>query len=61
MIVASQFGWSAISPEPMNFHDLLLAAQLMSEERVGKPLRAAERATAERDRQAMRRLGQIKR
>lgn len=60
MIVASQFGWSAVSDGPMNFHDLLLAAQLMSEERVGKPHRDYQRSLAQQDRTALSRLERFK-
>lgn len=41
MIVASQFGWSAVSREPMDWTEYHLARQLMAEERVGKHQRAA--------------------
>ena len=40
----------------MTFYDLLLAAQLMSEERVGKPSRKREREQAVTDSDARRRL-----
>lgn len=61
MIVASQFGWSAVSgPDAMSHYDLLLAAQLMSEERVGKPARRHEREQAAQEDAAMSRLLRIK-
>lgn len=60
MIVASQYGWSAVSREPMTLYDLLLAAQLMSEERVGKPRRDNQRAMAERDQAALKKLERFK-
>lgn len=56
MIVASQFGWSAVSREPMDWYDMLLAAQLMSEERFGKAYRRAVRETAESEQEARSRL-----
>ena len=40
MIVASQFGWSAVSREPMDWTEYHLARQLLAEERVGKFQRA---------------------
>ena len=40
----------------MTFYDLLLAAQLMSEERVGKPIREAERRQYAEEQSARRRL-----
>lgn len=45
MIVASHFGWTSVSPHPPAFYDLLLMAQLMSEERVGRRVRAAAGTT----------------
>ena len=61
MIVASQFGWSAVAgPDAMSHYDLLLAAQLMSEERIGKPGRESERRQAATDEAAMSRLLQLK-
>jgi hypothetical protein len=61
VIVASQFGWSAVAgPDAMSHYDLLLAAQLMSEERVGKPSRAAARSQAATEDAAMSRLLRIK-
>lgn len=40
MIVASRYGWSAVSgPDRMTFTDLLLAVQLQSEEKVGTRVR----------------------
>lgn len=60
MIVASQFGWSAVSSEPMTFYDLLLAAQLMSEERVGKPHRARQFRMAHEDQAKLSKLDRFK-
>lgn len=60
MIVASQFGWSAVSSEPMTFYDLLLAAQLMSEERVGKPHRDYQRHLAREDSKSLKSLERFK-
>ena len=42
MIVASQYGWSAVSREPMDWTEYHLARQLLAEERVGKYQRAAK-------------------
>lgn len=56
MIVASQFGWEAVSREPMDMYDLLLAAQLMSEERVGTVLRKRAREQAGHEHEARSRL-----
>jgi hypothetical protein len=45
----------------MTMHEMLLAAQLMSEERVGKLIRENERETAARERAAKARLlGKVK-
>lgn len=60
MIVASQYGWPAVSDGPMTFYDLLLAAQLMSEERVGKPHRDHQRSLAQQDRTAILRLDRFR-
>ena len=60
MIVASQFGWTAVSTEPMTIYDLLLAAQLMSEERVGKPQREHQRRVAHQDQKALSKLERFK-
>jgi hypothetical protein len=60
VIVASQFGWSAVSSEPMSIHDFLLAAQLMSEERVGKPHRDYQRSLAEQDKKGLASLERFK-
>lgn len=60
MIVASRFGWSSVSREPMTFYDLLLAATLMSEEQVGKPHRDYQRSLARADEKALSRLERFK-
>jgi hypothetical protein len=39
VIVASQFGWSAVSDQPMTWDQFQRARQLLAEERVGKRLR----------------------
>jgi hypothetical protein len=45
----------------MTMHEMLLAAQLLSEERVGKVIRENERETAARERAAHARLlGKVK-
>lgn len=44
----------------MTFYDLLLAAQLMSEERVGKPHREYQRHLAHGDEKALSRLERFK-
>ena len=56
MIVASQFGWEAVSREPMGMYDLLLAVQLMSEERVGRVARKAAREQTNDEHDRRRRL-----
>jgi hypothetical protein len=43
LIVASRFGWAAVSDEPMDHHDFLMAAQLIAEQDIGKLLREQER------------------
>ena len=45
MIVASQWGWHTVSANPPQFYDLLLMAQLMSEERVGSRVRHSRGTT----------------
>jgi len=60
VIVASQYGWTAVSDGPMTFYDLLLAAQLLSEERVGKPHRDYQRSLAHQDKTALSRLDRFK-
>ena len=56
MIVASHFGWQTVSPEPPTWHDFLLMAQLMSEERVGARVRATSRTTAAHESDRLARL-----
>ena len=41
MIVAAQFGWSAVSDQPMDWEQFQRARQLLAEERVGRHLRQA--------------------
>lgn len=60
MIVASRFGWDAVSRSPMTLYDLLLAAQLMSEERVGSSHRAQQRALVSEDAEALSKLDRYK-
>ncbi len=56
MIVASHFGWQTVSTEPAAFHDLLLMAQLMSEERVGRHIRRRAGTTASQEADKNQRL-----
>ena len=58
MIVASQFGWQTVSAEPPAYYDLLLMAQLMSEERVGRRIRQARGTTASQEADRLQRLRQ---
>ena len=44
----------------MTFYDLLLAAQLMSEERVGKPVREHQRQQAHADQRSLSKLERFK-
>ena len=44
----------------MDFYDLLLAAQLMSEERVGKPQRDYQRSIAHKDKESLGKLARFK-
>jgi hypothetical protein len=44
----------------MSIHDFLLAAQLMSEERVGKPHRDYQRSLAEQDKKGLASLERFK-
>jgi hypothetical protein len=44
VIVASQFGWPAVSDRPMDWEQFNRARQLLAEERVGKRLRQVEAA-----------------
>lgn len=61
MIVASHFGWQTISPDrPPDFHDLLLMAQLMSEERVGRLVRQHAGTTAAQEADRLNRLRQYR-
>ena len=41
MIVGLEFGWSAVSREPMDWADFQLARQLLAEVQVGRKLRSA--------------------
>ena len=41
-------------------YDLLLAAQLMTEERVGKPHRESQRSIAEKDKESLSKLARYK-
>lgn len=56
MIVASHFGWQTVSAGPPAFYDLLLMAQLMSEERVGSRIRAASQSTQAHESDRLARL-----
>ena len=42
MIVGSEFGWSAVSDEPMTWDDFQIARQLLAEQRVGRRIRQIE-------------------
>lgn len=43
MIVGRHYGWSAVSDEPMDYHEFLLALHLLAEERYGHPVRMQAR------------------
>ena len=58
MILASHFGWQTVSTEPPTFHDYLLMAQLMSEERVGRRVRQHAGTTAAQEADRVQRLRQ---
>ncbi len=42
--MASRYGWSAVSDEPMDWTEFSIARQLLAEERVGTRVREAEAA-----------------
>lgn len=44
MIVARHYGWNAVSDEPMDYHEFLLALHLLAEERYGHPVRQQQRS-----------------
>lgn len=57
MIVASQYGWQAVTgPNAMAYSDLLLAAQLLSEERVGRQVRKNSGTSASQEADRIGRL-----
>jgi hypothetical protein len=57
VIVASHFGWEIVSPDrPPDYHDVLLMAQLMSEERVGRAVRRASGTSAAQEADRLERL-----
>ncbi len=56
MILASHYGWQTVSPKPPEFYDLLLMAQLMSEERVGRRVRQNSNQTAAHEADRLQRL-----
>jgi hypothetical protein len=59
VILASHFGWATVSPHPPTFTDYLLMAQLMSEERVGRRIRAHAGTTASAEADRLQRLRQF--
>ena len=56
MIVASQFGWQAVSDKPPAMYDLLLMGQLMAEERVGRIARRNAGTTSSQESDRLQRL-----
>lgn len=56
MIVASQFGWHAVSDKPPAMYDLLLMGLLMSEERVGRRVRQNAGTTGSQESDRLNRL-----
>ena len=59
MILAGHWGWQTIFPdEPPTYHDLLLMAQHMSEERVGRRVRLNSNQTAAQEADRLQRLRQ---
>jgi hypothetical protein len=59
VILASQYGWHTIFPDrPPDFHELLLMAQLMSEERIGRYVRRDAGTTATQEADRLQRLRQ---
>jgi hypothetical protein len=56
--VASHFGWQTVNPNPPDFYDYLLMAQLMSEERVGQRARRSAGVSATQEADRLQRLRQ---
>jgi len=57
VILASQWGWTLFPGQP-SFYDLLLMAQLQSEERVGRRVRQSMGATRAQEEARLLRLAQ---
>lgn len=59
MILASHWGWQTVFPnQAPQYYDLLLMAQLMSEERVGRRVRQQAGMTAAHEADRLQRLRQ---
>lgn len=57
MILAGHYGWELVSPDrPPDWHDLLLMAQHLSEERVGRRARQHAGTTQAQESDRERRL-----
>jgi hypothetical protein len=60
VILASHYGWQTLFPDQQpDFHDLLLMAQLISEERVGRHARAKAGTSAAQESDRLQRLRQF--
>jgi len=57
VIVARRFGWSAVSDRPMDWEEFMLARQLLTDETVGRAVRAAAEAEDASFKRTKKRLG----